>query len=88
MPLVRMRHDFVVGELAHFLADRIERFVEAAGADGRLVLQPYQLDEAGAARRGVAESGLTAAVGQNKLILMIRDLFRSLPSRPSFAPIA
>ena len=25
----------VVGELAHFLADRLERFVEAAGADGR-----------------------------------------------------
>ena len=55
MPSVRLRHHLVVGELAHFLADRIERVVEAAGADGRLVLQPDQLDQPGAARRGVAE---------------------------------
>ena len=34
MPFLRVRHDLVVGELAHLLADRIERLVETAGADG------------------------------------------------------
>ena len=54
MPLLRVRRDAVVGELAHLLADRVERIVEPAGADRRIVMLPDQLDEAGAARRGVA----------------------------------
>jgi hypothetical protein len=54
MPLVRMRHHLVVGELAHFLADRIERFVESAGTDRRLRVRADQLKQPRPARRGVA----------------------------------
>ena len=36
MPFLRVRHDLAVGEFAHFLADRVERVVEPAGADGRV----------------------------------------------------
>ena len=38
VPCLRVRHHLVVGEFAHLLADRIERLVEAAGADRRAVL--------------------------------------------------
>ena len=45
---MRMRHDFAVGELAHLMADRFERIVEPAIADGGVVVSTHQLDQAGA----------------------------------------
>ena len=54
VPFLRMRHDLAVGEFAHLLADRIERVVEAAGADGGVAPLAHQFDEPRAARRGVA----------------------------------
>ena len=41
-----MRHDLAVGELAHLLADRLERLIEAAVADRRAVLLAHQRDQA------------------------------------------
>ena len=52
--MLRVGHDAVVGEFAHFLTDRIQRVLEPAGADRRIVMLPDQLDQAGAARRRVA----------------------------------
>ena len=52
--MLRIGHDAIVGEFAHLLANRIERVVEPAGADRRVVMLPDQLDQAGAARRRVA----------------------------------
>ena len=54
VPFVRVRHDLAVGELAHLLADRLERLVEAAVADRRAVMLAHQRDEARAVLRGVA----------------------------------
>jgi hypothetical protein len=39
-----LRHDLVVGEIAHFVAHRPERLVEAAIADRRLGVAAHQLD--------------------------------------------
>ncbi len=52
--MLRVGRDAIVGEFAHFLADRIERVFEPAGADRRIVMLADQFDEAGAARRGIA----------------------------------
>ena len=54
MPIVGMRHHLALGELAHLLADRIERIVEPAIADRHAVMAAHQLDEPRAARRIVA----------------------------------
>ena len=60
-----MRHDLTVGKFAHFLADRIERFVEAAGADGHVRPITHQLGEPGAARRSVAGGDQMIDGGRN-----------------------
>ena len=54
VPFVRMRRDLAVGEFAHLVADRLERLVEPAVADGRAVLLAHQRDEPRAVLRGVA----------------------------------
>ena len=55
MPLLGARSDLVVGELAHLLADRLERLVETAGADRRLLLPlAHERGEPRAARRRIA----------------------------------
>ena len=50
MPLVGLRHDLVVGEIAHLLTHGGERLVEAAIADRRLRVAAHQLDQALPAR--------------------------------------
>ena len=54
VPLVRMRHHFALGELAHLVAHRFERLVEPAVADGRAMMLAHQRDEPRAVLRGVA----------------------------------
>jgi len=54
VPGLRVRHHFAVGELAHFLADRIEGVVETAVADGGVVAMDHQFDQPGAVRDRVA----------------------------------
>ena len=49
-----LRCDFAVGELAHLLADRFERVVEAAITDRRVAVYAHQFGEPRAARRRVA----------------------------------
>ena len=49
MPAVRVRHHFLVGEAAHFLAHRFQRFVEAVVADAALRLLD-EVDQLGAYR--------------------------------------
>ena len=49
MPLVRLGRHLAVGELAHFIADRRQRVVETAIADGGAVVRAHQLDQARAA---------------------------------------
>ncbi len=48
MPLLCLRRDFAVGELADLFAHRRQRFVQSTVADGNLVMFPHQLDETGA----------------------------------------
>ena len=48
MPLLRLWRDFAVGELAHFPADRRQRVVQAAVADGGVVMFAHKLDQTSA----------------------------------------
>ena len=54
MPALGVADHLAVGKLAHFLADRFQRVVEAAGADRGVVALAHQFDQAGAALRGIA----------------------------------
>jgi hypothetical protein len=49
VPLVRLRHHLAVGELAHLIANRRQRLVETAVADGGTMMRSHQLDQARAA---------------------------------------
>ena len=51
---MRVRHDLAFGELAHLVADRLERLVEAAIADGRAMMLAHQVGKPRAVFRGVA----------------------------------
>ena len=53
MPLVRIWPDAVVGEFAHLVANRFERVIKTADADGRLSSTAHQLDEPGAMARRI-----------------------------------
>ncbi len=55
MPVVRIGRDIGGSEFAHLAADRLERLVEAGGADGlRRRVMVDEFGEAGAVRRRVA----------------------------------
>jgi hypothetical protein len=49
VPLVRLRRDLAVGELAHLIADRRQGLVETTVADRGAMMRPHQLDQACAA---------------------------------------
>ena len=49
-----MADHLAVGEFAHFLADRFQRFVEPAHADRGIVAGAHQVDQTGASLRGIA----------------------------------
>src|SRR5262249_6470381 len=45
MPLLRLWCDLAVGKLAHLLADRSQRLVQAAVADCGILMGPHAFDE-------------------------------------------
>ena len=75
VPLMRVRHDLAFGELAHLVADRLERLVEAAIADGRAMMLAHQVGKPRAVFRGVA--------GRDQFLDFRRDAVRNLFERQS-----
>ena len=67
---MRVRHDLALGELAHLVADRLERLVETAVADRRAMMLAHQVGEPRAVFRGVA--------GRDQLLDFRRDAVRHL----------
>src|SRR5215469_11631964 len=53
MPGLRERRHALVGELAHFFADRIQRLIEPAVADRRVLALAHQFDQPRPARRRI-----------------------------------
>ena len=62
VPGLRVADHLAVGEFAHFLADRFQRLVEAAGADRGVVARAHQFDQPGAPLRGIAGGDQTLDV--------------------------
>ena len=54
MPGLRERRNPIVGKFTHLLTDGIERVVEPAGADRRIVMLAHQLHQPRPARRRVS----------------------------------